>query len=258
MSEMQDSTQRFSSRVENYVKYRPSYPPTVIEILAEQCHLTPAAQLADIGSGTGLLTELFLKHGNHVFGVEPNREMREAGERLLTAYPNFTSIDGTAEATTLANQRLDFVTAGQAFHWFDVAKARQEFIRILKPAGWAVLIWNVRQPQATPFMAAYEALMHRYAIDIENTSQEYRVNAAVLAAFYGAAGYQQKSCANRQTFDFAGVKGRMLSSSYMPDVGHPHYDAMLADLATIFQLHQVNGAVAIEYETRVYYGHLVA
>ena len=96
---------------------------------------------------------------------------------------------------------VDFVTAGQAFHWFDVAKTRQEFIRILKSQGWAVLVWNVRQPQATPFMAAYEQLMHLYAIDIENSSQEYRINETVLAAFYGLGGYQQKNCANRQTFD---------------------------------------------------------
>src|SRR6476469_8499971 len=142
---MQDSTKRFSSRVENYIKYRPSYPPTVIDILTEHCQLTPAAVMADIGSGTGLLTELFLKHGNRVFGVEPNRAMREAGERLLAGYSNFTSVDGVAEATTLPDHSVAFVTAGQAFHWFDVAKTRQEFIRILQPQGWAVLVWNVRQ-----------------------------------------------------------------------------------------------------------------
>ena len=256
MSVPQDSTKRFSSRVENYVKYRPSYPAAVIDILTEHCHFTPNAVLADIGSGTGLLTELFLKQGNPVFGVEPNREMREAGERLLAAYPNFTSVAGTAEATTLPDHTVDFVTAGQAFHWFDFAKARQEFLRILKPQGWAVLVWNVRQPQATPFMAGYEALMHRYAIDIENASQEYRINDAILAEFYGSGGYQRATCPNRQIFDFEGVKGRLLSSSYMPDAGHPQYNVMLADLATLFENEQADGQVFIEYETRVYYGHL--
>ncbi|MFN8488826.1 MAG: class I SAM-dependent methyltransferase [Caldilineaceae bacterium] len=228
----------------------------MIDILTEQCHFTPNAVLADIGSGTGLLTELFLKQGNLVYGVEPNREMREAGERLLATYPNFTSVDGTAEATTLAEHSIDFVTAGQAFHWFDFPKARQEFLRILKPQGWAVLVWNVRQPQATPFMAGYEALMHRYAIDIVNASQEYRINDEVLAAFYRSSGYQRATCPNRQIFDFEGVKGRLLSSSYMPDVGHPQYNVMLADLAALFAQEQTNGQVFIEYETRVYSGHL--
>jgi len=255
---MQEPTKRFSSRVENYVKYRPSYPPAVIDMLTEHCHLTPAMLIADIGSGTGLLTELWLKHGNPVFGVEPNREMREAGERLLADYPKFTSVDGAAEATTLPDQGLDFVTAGQAFHWFDYDRARHEFMRILKPQGWAVLVWNVRQPQATPFMTAYEQLVHTYAIDLEASSQEFRVNDTVIATFYGAHGYQRSTCPNRQVFDFPGLQGRLLSSSYMPDVGQPTHAAMVEALATLFQTHQVNDTVAIEYETRVYYGHLSA
>jgi SAM-dependent methyltransferase len=256
MSNGQASTQRFSSRVENYVKYRPSYPPAVIEILTKHCHLTPDALIADIGFGTGLLTELFLKHGNHVFGVEPNREMRDAGERLMAVYPNFTSVAGTAEATTLPDQSLDFVIAGQAFHWFDVAKAREEFQRVLRPQGWAVLVWNERQPQATPFMAAYEQLIHNYASDMEASSQGSGVNDAVISTFYGANRYQLATSPNLQVFDFAGVKGRLLSSSYIPEASHSRYPAMLEDLATLFRTHEVNGQVTFEYETRIYFGHL--
>src|SRR4051812_26588364 len=106
---MSNPTRRFSSRVENYVKYRPSYPAEVVELLAAECGLTPTALVADVGSGTGLLAELFLKNGNHVFGVEPNREMREAGERLLGSYANFTSVNGTAEATTLPDRSVDMI-----------------------------------------------------------------------------------------------------------------------------------------------------
>src|SRR6476469_1730352 len=106
---MTDSTRRFSSRVDNYVKYRPSYPPEVVTLLAAECRLRPAALVADIGAGTGLLAELFLKNGNRVFGVEPNREMRAAGERLLADYPQYISIDGTAEATTLADASMDMI-----------------------------------------------------------------------------------------------------------------------------------------------------
>jgi len=253
---MQDATQRFSTRVENYIKYRPSYPPAVIEILAERCGLTPDAIMADIGSGTGILTELWLKHGNPVFSVEPNREMRQAGERLLAAYPHFTSVNGTAEATTLPGQSVDFVTAGQAFHWFDGAKTRQEFVRILKPSGWAVLIWNVRQDQASPFMLAYNQLIHQFATDLENTSQEYRINDDVLAAFYAARGYQLAICPNQQRFDFSGMLGRLLSSSYMPNVDHIDYAPMLAQAKALFAQHETNDQVVIEYETRIYYGQL--
>jgi len=253
---MQDATQRFSTRVENYIKYRPSYPPTVIEILTERCGLTPTAHIADIGSGTGILAELWLKQGNPVFGVEPNREMRQAGERLLAAYPHFTSVNGTAEATTLPGQSVDFVTAGQAFHWFDGAKTRQEFVRILKPSGWAVLIWNVRQDQASPFMLAYNQLIHQFATDLENTSQEYRINDDVLAAFYAARGYQLAICPNQQRFDFSGMLGRLLSSSYMPNVDHIDYAPMLAQAKALFAQHQTNGQVVIEYATRLYYGQI--
>ena len=151
---MSDSTRRFSSRVDNYVKYRPSYPPEVVELLAAECGLTPGALVADIGAGTGLLAELFLQNGYRVLGVEPNREMRQAGERLLGDYPHFTSIDGTAEVTTLADKSVDIITAGQAFHWFDREKARAEFARILRPGGWVALVWNERRVDATPFLAA--------------------------------------------------------------------------------------------------------
>lgn len=116
---MQDSTQRFSTRVANYIKYRPLYPPAVLETLGQRCGLTDRSIIADVGSGTGILAEMFLRNGNTVYGVEPNREMREAGERLLVDYPNFHSIDGTAEATALEDGNVDFVTAGQAFHWFN-------------------------------------------------------------------------------------------------------------------------------------------
>ena len=255
MSDPQDSTQRFSSRVENYIKYRPSYPPAVIEILTERCGLTPDAIMADIGSGTGILTELWLKHGNPVFGVEPNREMRQAGERLLAAYPHFTSVNGTAEATTLPAQSVDFVTAGQAFHWFDGAKTRQEFVRILKPSGWAVLIWNVRQDQASPFMLAYHQLVHDFAIDLA-VSHEKRIDETVLAAFYGPSRYQLATCPNQQRCDFSGMLGRLLSSSYMPNVDQASYAPMLAQAKALFAQHETGGQVVIEYETRIYYGQL--
>src|SRR5689334_18081902 len=174
---MSDSTRRFSSRVENYVKYRPSYPPQVVELLANECGLTqvgaeridpqppapgsqpPASLIADIGAGTGLLAELFLKRGYRVLGIEPNREMREARARLLAGYPHYTAIDGTAEASTLDDHSVDLITAGQAFHWFDRERARAEFARILRPSGWVALVWNERRIDSTPFLADYERLL---------------------------------------------------------------------------------------------------
>lgn len=147
---MTDPTQRFSSRVENYSRYRPSYPRQVLELLFEECGLTAASIIADIGSGTGIMTRLFLENGNQVFAVEPNREMRQEAEWNLASYSHFVSVDATAEATTLRAGSVDFVVAAQAFHWFDREKVRPEFVRILKPEGWVVLVWNDRRPDSTP------------------------------------------------------------------------------------------------------------
>src|SRR6202790_1963979 len=131
-----NATSRFSDRVENYVRYRPGYPPEVVRALRAECGLAPSHMVADIASGTGIWTRMLLENGNPVFGVEPNVEMREAGERLLAGFLNFASVAGTAEATRLADRSVDLVTAAQAAHWFDRQRATREFVRILKPGGW--------------------------------------------------------------------------------------------------------------------------
>ena len=252
---MSDSTRRFSSRVENYVKYRPSYPAEVVGLLAAECGLTPVTLVADIGSGTGLLAELFLKNGNRVQGVEPNREMREAGARLLGSYANFTSVDGTAEATTLGDQSIDVITAGQAFHWFDRDRARAEFARILRPGGWVALVWNERRVGTTAFLDAYERLLRSYSSEYE-TLNHRQVDQATIAAFFAQGTFRTQTFENRQIFDLAGVTGRLLSSSYTPEPGHPQHQPMLDALAAIVGAQQVDGTVAFEYDTNVYFGQL--
>jgi SAM-dependent methyltransferase len=247
---MTDATRRFSSRVENYVKYRPGYPREVIRLLASECALTPGSLIADVGSGTGILSELFLQHGNTVYGVEPNQEMRAAAERLLKDYATFHSIDGRAEATTLAKDSIDFVTAGQAFHWFDQSKARKEFVRVLRPEGWVVLIWNERRLDPTPFLRTYEELLLKYGTDYD------RVRHEDVSGFFAPRGFLVATFANFQIFDFEGLQGRAFSASYTPEPSHSNYRPMVEELIKIFQRHQKDGKVTIEYDTNIYYGHL--
>ena len=152
---MTDPKQRFSGRVEDYARYRPGYPRGVLDLLTSECGLTRDAVVADVASGTGLLAELFLENGNRVFGVEPNSEMRRAGERYLEGYELFTSVAGAAEATTLETSSVDFVVVGQAFHWFDPGPTRAEFVRVLRPGGWVALLWNDIRGGASPFLADY-------------------------------------------------------------------------------------------------------
>jgi SAM-dependent methyltransferase len=251
-----DSTKRFSNRVENYVKYRPGYPSEIVTLLSRECGLTESSSIADVGSGTGILTELFLKKGNLVFAVEPNEEMRAAADRLLAGYPGFRSIKGTAEATTLPDQSVDLIVAGQAFHWFDRQGARSEFARILKASGWVVLIWNDRRTSTTAFLRDYEELLQTCAVDYRAVDHK-QVDAAAIGSFFEPSAFKWSVFESRQVFDFEGLKGRLLSSSYAPEPGHPKHAPMIEKLDSIFRKHEKDGRVVFEYDTLVYYGQLM-
>lgn len=254
---MTDPTRRFTGRVESYVRYRPSYPRAVLDLLAAECDLTSASVVADLGSGTGILSNLFLQNGNRVLGVEPNPEMRAAAEELLGDDPRFTSVAGTAEDTTLGDDSVDFVVAGQAFHWFDPERARTEFERILRSGGWAVLIWNLRRKDATPFLAAYERLLQVYRTD-RGEVEIWRQDEGMAEALFGPVHFERATFDNRQVLDLDGLKGRLSSVSYVPAKGEPGSEAMLRDIENIFNEHQTDGTVTVEYDTKVYYGRLQA
>jgi len=250
-----NATSRFSDRVENYIRYRPGYPPGVLQALKAECGLTPGHVLADIASGTGIWTRTLLENGNPVFGVEPNAEMREASERLLAEFPKFTSVAGAAEATTLADHSVDFVSAAQAAHWFDRGRARHEFVRILKPGGWLVLLWNERLTDATPFLRDYEQLLLKYGTDYQDVRHERATSE--VNEFFDPAPFQERVFPMRQEFDYAGLEGRLLSSSYAPGPDRPQHTPMLRDLRLIFNASSVGGRVAFDYKTRLYFGQLL-
>ena len=195
-----NATSRFSDRVENYVRYRPGYPPEALRSLQKECGLMPRHVVADIASGTGIWTQMLLENGNPSSAVEPNAEMRQAGERLLAGFPKFTSIAGRPKATTLPDASVDFVTAAQAAHWFDRARARREFVRILKPGGWLVLLWNERVIDATPFLRDYEQLLLTYGTDYEDVRHERTTDA--VNEFFDPAPYQERVFPMRQEFDY--------------------------------------------------------
>lgn len=250
---MKDHTKRFTGRVESYVRYRPSYPQGVLNLLTERCDLTRDSVVADVGSGTGILSKLFLKNGNRVLGVEPNPEMRAAAENLLDDHPRFTSIAGTAEDTRLPDASVDFVIAGQAFHWFDAERSRSEFVRILRPGGWVVLIWNLRRKDATPFLAAYEKLLEAYRTD-RGELEIWRQDRDMAESLFGPHSFERATFDNAQVLDLDGLKGRLSSVSYVPARGEPGSEAMLREAEKIFEEHQTGGTVTIEYDTEIYYG----
>src|SRR6202790_83276 len=248
------ATTRFSDRVENYVRYRPGYPPEVLELLRTDCGLQPQHTVADVASGTGIFSRLLLENGNYVIAVEPNSEMRETGSRDLKAYSRLEAVAGTAEDTTLDSASVDFVTAAQAAHWFDLPRARAEFARILKPEGWCVLIWNERRTASTPFLRDYEQLLLTYGTDYKEVRHERTT--AMIHEFFAPALSKQRVYSLRQQFDYEGLAGRLWSSSYAPLEGHPRYVPMMQELQRIFRAHAKDDTVDFEYKTRVFYGHL--
>ncbi len=251
---MVNSTERFSSRVDNYVRYRPSYPAAAIELLQRCCGLNRRAVVADLGSGTGILTRLLLPCAAQVLAVEPNQPMRAAAEAALGGDASFVSVAGTAEATTLAAGSVDLVVAGQAFHWFKVAPARAEALRIARGAAHGALLWNEHPVSGSPFLADYERLLREHASEYDAVVGS-RVDEAAMRAYLGAA-MQCATFPNRQSFDYEGLVGRCLSSSYAPEPGHPAHEPLLAGLARIFVAHQRGGRVLFPYVTLVYFAQL--
>ena len=252
---MHDSVSRFTSRVADYVSCRPSYPSAVVDLLRRECGLGRGMAVADIGAGTGIFSRLLLEAGAEVYAVEPNPAMRAAAEEALGGHPRFHSVAAPAEATTLAAGSVSLVTAAQAFHWFDQAAARREFCRILRSGGWTALLWNHRIGGGTPFLAAYEELIRTYAPAYNEVARRYP-DSQRMAEFFAPARMREERFGNSQTFDYEGLYGRVLSSSYVPRPGDAGHEPLVAALRRLFAAHQSGGQVTFEYECRVYFGQI--
>ena len=252
---MPANTQRFSDRVDAYVRARPGYPPALLAFLHEHLRLVPADPVADVGAGTGLLTELFVAAGHPTFAVEPNGPMRAAAIARLGSHAHFHAINGTAEATTLPDHSVALVTAAQAFHWFDVEKARTEFARILRPNGAVAIIWNERRRTPGNFTGPYQDLVDRHKVDRASSTRQ-TVTDDSLIRFFAPAGFRTATFDNPQHLDRPGVLARLASSSYMPLPPDPRHATVMADAAELFDRFQRDGTVTIDHETRVYYGQI--
>lgn len=250
------SASRFSNRVEDYVRFRPGYPPALLRWLHEEQGVPHAALVADIGAGTGISSQMLLAAGHPLIAVEPNAAMRTAAEQWLAGeYPNFRAVDGSAEATGLADASIGLISAAQAFHWFDTVAVRREWARILAPGGRVLVFWNSRLLDASPFLRGYEALLMDYGTDYSAVAERYQTDDQMRDWFAGglqAVGHFP----NVQMLDFDALRGRLLSSSYAPTAGQPKHEAMLAALRTLFDTHAVDGRVAFEYQTRAFLGTL--
>jgi len=246
-------TERFTDRVENYARHRPGYPPELLAAIQEETGLGPGQTVADVGSGTGIFSAALLGLGCRVIGVEPNAAMRAVAEAALPG-EDFTSSGGTAEVTGLPDMCADAWCAAQAFHWFDPARARAEARRILRPPGPALLVWNTRKLDATPFLRDYEALLCRFGTDYLEVGHR-QVDEARLRQFYGST-WSRHIFDHVQHLDWDGLRGRLLSSSYVPGPEHPGHAHMLHALQHLFAKHQQDDEVEMQYEAELYCGSL--
>jgi SAM-dependent methyltransferase len=248
---MKSPTERFSDRVENYAKYRPDYPVAMLAYLVKS---VPApARVADIGAGTGILTAQLLGAGYEVYAVEPNRPMAEAAERELQQRPGFHPVHGSAEATTLASGSVDLITCAQSFHWFDQEKTRFEFNRILRADAPVAIIWNERLDEASALQREYEAILQRLAPEYSKVVHR-QVTLEQIQAFFGPRSVQLFTFPRFQFLDREAFLGRVLSSSFVPNVGQPGHTEVMSAVADLFDRCQANGRVRMEYETRLYWG----
>jgi SAM-dependent methyltransferase len=246
-------TERFSRRVENYRRYRPSYPAGVIELMRQEGRLEVGARVADVGSGTGILTRLLVEAGWEVDAVEPNGPMREAAEADLGARAAFHSVAATAEATTLPEASVAAIVCAQAFHWFEREAAAREFRRILRPDGLVFLVWNERR-EDSEFDCAYEAI-----IDSLGAGRAECGHGAVqrnLEHFFRPETFREASFFNPQSMDWEVLRGRFLSSSYVPLEDDPRHPRLLGELEELFHRYQQEGRVVFAQNAWVYFGQV--
>jgi len=247
---MSKPTERFSDRVSDYVNYRPSYPPEVVETLISDCGLSSHSMIADIGSGTGIFTRLLLDKNFHVTGVEPNESMRRAAGQQLSSYRKFTSSGGQSEHTGLADHSIDLITSAQAFHWFKRDETKQEFIRVLKPGGQVALIWNKRKLEQ-PFQIEYDGMLRNFAKDY-NSVNHMNISYEEIVQFFSPNGVLTFEFENSQVLDLVGFLGRIQSSSYTPENNTREHELLMRVAEDLFSSYKCGGTITFEYITRLY------
>lgn len=249
-----ENTKKFSGKAENYSSGRPAYADGLIDMLYETQGFSPRSVIADIGCGTGIFTKQLVERGSLVYGVEPNDDMRRAAVENLAGYENFRPLGGTAEHTTLEENSVDFITAAQAFHWFDLPSFRTECRKILRPDGKVFLIWNMRDGDAEINRLCAD-IFAEYCPDFKGFSGGIEREDRRISAFFGGnsrtAAFDHPLVYDREKF----IR-RSLSASYSLTESDGRFAQYLQRLYALFDRKSRNGVLTIPNQTTVYFGKI--
>lgn len=253
---MKLGAERYSSKTDDYAKYRPNFPNEIVEFLYSNDFINSNSIIADIGSGTGRFTRLLLEKGNKVYGVERNDEMRAKAEQLLSQYSNFISIRGSAEETVLTDNTIDLITAAQAFHWFNKEKCLSEFKRIIKKNGKVLILWDDFLTNYNNFSIEYGKVLNKYRI-VELGQMEKRfTRTEMISDFFRNNKYETLSFTHEIYQNFNSIKGGALSASFTPKPDEVNYKPFLLELQEVFEKFQSEGKVLTAFQTICYLGKI--
>lgn len=237
----------FGAKVIDYNASRPDYPAPLFEALRTHGRLAPSATVVDLGAGTGLLTRGLLQSGATVVAVEPNAPMRRACDHLLASQANYRSVDGSAESIPVATASADLITAAQAFHWFEIERARAECLRVLRPAGQVALIWNDRL-LGDPLHVALDEVFAEYG-GAKRSALLAHEDRSDVPKFFGAAVVREFAWPHAHNLSEAGLLSLVFSRSYMPERNTEAGQRAAARVCDIFRTAAVDNEVAVRYTT---------
>ena len=243
-------TNRFDGKGEIYAKARPKYALEFFDYLKNALNIPVGSVFADVGSGTGIFTEQLLSRGYKVFAVEPNEDMRKKAEEKLSTDENFVSVNGSEGNMNLPDSSVDYVTAAQAFHWFDSEAFRRECRRVLKPGGKVIIIYNTRDEKAACTKALVD-LRYKYSSGFHGFSNGMS-HEKCMAFFDGECDIFRAD--NTLTYDRQGYINRVLSSSYSMKESDDRYEEYLKDIDKIFDTFSAGGFITVPTETVAYIG----
>ena len=251
---MKGADKIFNGTADFYFRYRPTYPEELMDTITKETGLNPKWVVADIGSGTGILSTLFIEHGNQVKCVEPNDEMRQKSLEILSTRGKVEFIKGTGENTNLPDSSVDLVACGQSFHWLDRRLAKKEFTRILRGRKWVALVWNDRVNEPGTFTGEYESVVRRYSKAYHSTGSTVLSSKNISSFFNGS--YKKFQFQNVQKLTLESVIGRYRSASYAIKENDPKYESMIGEFSDLFKKYERKGSVEMVYITKLYLGHL--